>query len=572
VAVTSVGSIVPGKEVILRGKNLARLESLVVAGQSVPFTAVSDRQVKFTAPSDLLEACDVDGRAISVVANGVVEARGALAVPPSVSLKVGESRILSEQEVSCLQLPAGNEEYLFHVSDLRTAFGSPQTVFRLRTRTAEGGLAAASGAAASAAWLTMGAGPHFHLSAGPALREAATASGKRIVVEPRLATAQVGDTIRMLDLTKPESLGSDPDKAAYLEVVILAVSGDHVIASRTDYPGLEELMRPAKRQELEHAAAIIDKVTVPAVRAVIDPNFVAPQGAGGRTFTLFDHALPEVGGSAGSADLYPQDVTPLSHEIVRVTVNGVEAGTPQGLASLILHQMGHAADALYRYHQGLPFDFSDGSWYTEAIAEQVIETAARIAIGQELQADLRRTGEGDVPGIGHMARWPSRRTDASPFHHASVGPYDTGARLLLYARQKLDLLGLDATGKTLHQRLREKGGFGIQHIAEVVGMSPRDLLAEVHLAELTDDLIGGSHTLPQIEAWDNTPEVPRDYSVIGGQGHVLSRTEPYAEMVVVSAGNKQYWYVPGERDRGLTLQVDQTNLEDHHQVRLTRLR
>lgn len=576
VSLKEVGPLVPGEETWVSGRNLSRLTSLAVDGQAVGFEPVSETQVQFIVPKSVEAACDVEGRRVEVVANGTAKVSGRLDLKSTLSLEVGESRVLAAGELDCLRFPAGPEEWVLHVSDFRAERGIAEKVFDLSTRTVAKDASSPvplplrpvlSGVGSG--FLHPGASVGSH-SAAP-IRSHVGSAAERIVVEPDLATAEVGDTLMFVDWWNPDAIDATvPDESFLLETVVVAAEGSHVIVVTTDYPDWESFTKGERRRRVQKAAALVDEYAVGAIRSVMQPGFEVNQGAKGRTFTKIDPRLPYEGGAGAGNDLYGQDYHPFTAEIMATTVNGVEDMSAEGLAALIIHELGHSAEALIHYRNG----WRGGSrgWYLEAVAELVAETAGRMSTGKGTGAMLRES----KVHLDFLSEWPSWRTDLSPWgtDHVSSngGAYDMAPRLLLYARQKLGQLDFEHPGPTLHQQLMAMGRWDIAAVAEVVGMGVREFLDEAHLAFLTDDRIAGPHSLPQLEAWNTAPLEPGDYEPQVKGGHLLSRTEGVKVRAEVMPGHHQHWYVDGDESRGLSVQIENLTLQDHHQVRLTRLR
>jgi hypothetical protein len=78
--------------------------------------ARSDSVAEFRVPS--MRACETDMRAVKVSADGSAPIGAVVRVPPSVSLRPAESRVLTEDDLRCLRLAAADEDYVLSAANL----------------------------------------------------------------------------------------------------------------------------------------------------------------------------------------------------------------------------------------------------------------------------------------------------------------------------------------------------------------------------------------------------------------------------------------------------------------------
>lgn len=595
--VTSVDPLVATERARLYGKGLAGLKQLSVDGQSVPFTVVSDEIVEFTVPT--MRACETDGRSVELVLDGTIKANGVASVHNTLRLEVGESRVLDANDLQCLQLSGRDEDYLLAVAN----FSREKVIdrpFQLRTYTAvrnetveplRADPASNQLPAQTASEVALGFASSAPIAPSPAFVSFDKAADQRRPFDD-YAGASVGDTLRFVDWgdSRSHSARTEEEVPVYHGVVI-ALAGRHMIVVDTRLPNASEFLKPASQARFQTAAAIADQYTIPAVRAVIDPAFEPPSGAGGRIVTIIQN-IRSFGG-VRSADLNLQH--PFASDMFTIFLSDRALSVPAGLiAQTIIHEVAHLTEVLLvrdgRSAQSI-------GWYSEALAEVVAEMAARMALGHETQAPASRFASPGVP-ISMLARSPSHGASIdSPWgpigsSQGAVGPgaYDRGARILMFAQEKLGVYQFNPTAPTLFQRMAAKAPidlnrplsellsyWGIEAIAHEVGMTPEELLEQSMLADLTDDLLPQSAVqrfhVPQIITWDHSVSGGADrYSKIARPEHILPRDVAREGVVGVPAGGYQYWYIPGQAGRGLSLRATDLDLKPHHKAIIVRLR
>jgi|SRR5690625_708430 len=259
----------------------------------------------------------------------------------------------------------------------------------------------------------------------------------------------------------------------------------------------------------------------------------------------------------------------------------------------MIHEIAHLVDHIAHEHGTGPRSLG---WYTEAVAVAVEDMAARMMVGQEKQAPVSRLLSDGVIN-SRIARSPMHNaTVDSPWGKigsegdgGSLGPYLRGAQILRFAQQKLGQNNFSPSGMLLHQRLMARASrytntsdiegmiasWGIDAIAEEIGMTAEELLEQSMLADLTDDLLEEEAIqrfgIPQVAAWDNSPE-SLEYFWTYNRDRVLSRQSTDAVSVKVPAGGYQYWYIPASDAHGLSIKANNVQLESHHKVQIMRLR
>ncbi|HLM66982.1 MAG TPA: hypothetical protein VK358_05600, partial [Longimicrobium sp.] len=117
VHLTSVDTLRPGQIAHVRGSGLTHLRSLLLDGvAATELVARSDSVAEFRVPS--MRACETDMRAVKVSAEGSAPLGAVVRVPPSVALRPAESRVLTEDDLRCLRLPAADEDYVLSTANL----------------------------------------------------------------------------------------------------------------------------------------------------------------------------------------------------------------------------------------------------------------------------------------------------------------------------------------------------------------------------------------------------------------------------------------------------------------------
>lgn len=575
-------SLIAGGEGVLTGTGLDGLAgSITVDGQAVSVTSRSASEVRFRMPAS--RPCDVDARAVAIVA-GTVTYSGALAVPGVTRMQVGESRVLAMTELAnlCIQLPAGAEEYVLSSLNrsLDEGSGTVDTMFTLRTHTAGGAQPAAASARAAAG----GAAPPWtEIAPSPGPRQAAAAARVSYAAAPvpfdsRYATAAAGDTVHWVDYAAPAAFRSgfcDLPKGSVptYPVIVAAVSstGRTVIGIDARSPRLQEWFRAEQRVLLTRVAEIADRNALPAVREVMNRDHAPAAGGGGRWWHIFSSAAR---GFTLDGAGRPQAACRWNSEVAAtlgpdVPLTG-ESQVP-AVAAYLIHEYGHQADQVEQIRRHGAVQASVPGWLSEAWAQSVQETAARLASSQPTAARFDRLGpDAPLPDF-YVSAW-GVRPEPSPWRAADPyprGPYEQGTRFLLYLRERWGDAPLGSVRPRFYQRVAELGRYDPASLASLVGTTPESLLDAWALAEATDDLVDPSvaaaRGLPQIATW-----------VPGGEGggRAISRSQDAAVAVAAGRGNYAAWYLPArfaDAGRGASLTFTDVRAGPYL-VRLTRLR
>jgi hypothetical protein len=625
-----IEGLIPGQVATVRGDQLSLLSSLTLDGQTVTFEKVSETEGRFVVPE--LRACETDGRVVEVVANrGEKKLSAPVLLPGALTLEVGESRVLTAQDLACLQLSRADAAYVLSVANFKVVEPlATEPVFTLKSFGAQ-----ARGSSTAPSWSRSTAGAsgfsfapdaaaarHGEVSASQARLMASVAASSAGTVrpdpkahtpvapiDPRMSTAGVGEVFHLVDKQKlmdnlrVDTRGTLPrEKAPLMEVKVVAVAGRHVFVIATDDPEAANFDLPEVRQKLQEAALLSERYAIAAIQKAFAPGYDGWPGAGGRIFTLFRPLYAGTqGGVVETSPPYDDShyFDRFSNEAPILAVDHkIWTSTPAAISTIVVHELAHVADDGARFWDyGLATGSSTG-WYGEALATNAEETAARLYSSQETGAKYK-----SGTGLGtDLAYWPSTTAhEQSPFGRlgdrmttAGPGAYDTGARFMLYAREKLGSAGFhNAPGATLHERLAARAqargeidpnrhatldaNFAPQAIAEVLDMPLEQLLDEFVQAELTHGLIDEAvlreKHLPQIRSWGLSVPAERGIPAHTLPTHRLERNQDtQARAVTVPMGGHDHWYVPAEKDKGLSIQATDVQLQVHHKVRLTRLR
>lgn len=571
-------SLVAGGEGVLTGTGLDRLTgTLSVDGKTVTVASRTATEVRFTMPPP--RPCEVDARSVAI-ASGAVTFEGKLTVPGVTRLEPGESRILAAGELAslCVKLPAGSEEFVLSAVN-RSLDDRPtgaEAMFTLRVHTSGSGPAATALVAGDAGVAHREVAPH------PGARLAA---GARVAYAPapvpfdhRYATAAAGDTVRWVDYAAPAAFRSGfceipKDSVPTYPVIVAAVSstGRTVIGIDARNPRLQEWMRADQRALLMRVANIADRNALPAVREVMNRDHAPATGGGGRWWHIFSSAAAgftlDGAGRPQSACRWNSEVATTLGPDVPLTS---EAQVP-GVAAYLIHEYGHQADQVEQIRRFGAMQTGVPGWLTEAWAQSVQETAARLASAQPTAARFDRLDpDAPLPDF-YVSAW-GVRPEPSPWRAADPyprGAYEQGTRFLLYLRERWGDAPLGTTRQRFYQRVAELGRYDPASLASLVGDSPESILDAWALAEATDDLVDQSAVaargLPQIATW-----------VPGGEGggRALSRTQDASIAVAAGRGNYAAFYLParfGDAGRAASLTFEDVRAGPYL-VRLTRLR
>ena len=578
--IDSVRDLVPGKQSALKGRNLNRLTALELDGIPVDFTA-TDSLVSFTVPAG--PECDVDGREVSIRANGKEEGAGVVRVDDALELRVGESQILDAESLRCLQMGRGSERYVMSAGSFaRKPQTGSQFTFRALGTTGDEGTSVAQTMARAGGLHGFHGHDHAH---DPV--EAIAPSSDDFEYEPfdDYAHASVGDTLQFVDWGQPgiEGASAREDVPSYEGVVLALVGNQMVVVDQTiDDPGRFE--DPEVIERLTKAAELAEELSEPALKAVFGPDVRFAPGAGGRAI----HIIRTL--SSGAAGLYhPLDVMPVRWSsniyVTALSERVVDRQSPGSTASTMIHELAHAVD---REPRARGVGQTSAGWYAEAVAVATQDAAARIQRGGLYEAPPE-SGEGLLPSrlldTKYTARmhspWGAESREGGP---RGPGSYSRGGDIVRFVQEQFDEHEL----WRVHQGLRANHEaersitdhpaptfWGIDALANLIGMAPEDVLEKSMLQELTygflDPDVARAEGTPVTRSWAPS-DTPRDRLVTMDPRWVLTRGESAAHSIDIPPGGYGFWYVFGDEKRGLSLTSDQLPSDEAHRIRLTRLR
>ncbi len=592
--VTSVDTLRPGQIAQVRGSGLTSLRSLLLDGvAATELLARSDSVAEFRVPS--MRACETDMRAVKVTADGSAPIGAVVRVAPSVSLRPAESRVLTEDDLRCLRLPAADEDYVLSAANLAVPTAeveSPRMLVSVRllgTGDATASTLASSDARGSLApFPARGAGTQVE----PAMPERAALTGTYsqapVPFDPRYATAVAGDTLRFVDWYsgKPGICHQPADSVPSFQAKVVAVSGQVAVAVDLRHPSASAFLDPAKLGWLRDAAAMTDRWLLPTMRSIFDADYLPPAGGGGRYYLLLGFMPAAFQSFAGYAVDGPlpgmtvasQASCPRASEMV-VSLLSADWFAPQEYqnanwaAGLFLHEYAHNADLLTSRRGRIAGILGEG------LATLAEETASRIASGQPLRARHSAVGV-DAPGGVHAGALGMWGTNPALGPWQSNGRYGTNARMLLFLRELADEASVDHGRRpTLYQRLIEapidwlNRPAVIAHITSVLGIDYADLIDRQTLASVTAGLIdpGVVHDLPRYTSWDHSERARVSGPLSAGFPGRASRRVSTEHTLAAADGGHAALYLMGDGPRGTSLELV-SMAPTGRNVRLTRLR
>ncbi|CAA9357692.1 MAG: hypothetical protein AVDCRST_MAG68-4192 [uncultured Gemmatimonadetes bacterium] len=544
-------TLTSGAEGVLRGTALDKLSgNLTVDGTTVVPSVRTASEIRFTMPVG--RPCEVDGRPVQVQAGALTHA-GALDVPSTLSLQVGESRVLTREQLAslCLQLPAGNESYvLTALNPSLTPAAAPDALFTVRTWSASG--AAAASLQTSPATLApvrerrnRAPGPLQGAGAGHSY------SDSPVPFDPRYATATVGDTVTWANLDNPNVYCDEPrEKIPTFPVIVAAVStsGKTVLAFDARSPHAAAWMSSENRARVTRAANMMDRWAVPAVQAVMDPGYRQINGGGSRWWHVFRTDV--VGFGTDVRVSVPRSMCAYSSEMAATLSTDAPPqsdGQMEYLAAILIHEYAHHAEDVYAVRRwGTTVPPSTASWpIFEAWAQTVQETAARLASNQHTNARYTALGTG-IPypdfyldGYGEA---PAKSPWGGGTGTSRGGYYDQGTRFLMFLRERWGDAAANTTHERFYSRVMALQTRDVPSFARLVGLSATEALDYWSLAEATDNLVDSAavaaHNLPQIVSW-----APQDLGPLSAL--TLSRHTNAMRALNVGPGNYAALYAVG---------------------------
>ena len=587
--VTSVDTLRPGQIAHVRGSGLTGLRSLRLDGvEATELVARSDSVAEFRVPS--MRACETDMRAVKVSADGSAPVGAVVRVPPSVSLRPAESRVLTEDDLRCLRLPAADEDYVLSAANLAIPTAeveSPRTLASVR-------LLGTGDATASALASSEAPGPNAPFSARgagtplePAMPERAALAGSYsqapVPFDPRYATAAAGDTLRFVDWFSgtPQICHQPAESVPSFRAKVVAVSGRVAVVVDLRHPSAAAFLDPAKNGWLRDAAAMTDRWLLPTMRSVFDADFQPPAGGGGRFYVLLGSLSFGLGfaydGPLPTVNVASQASCPRASEMVVSLHSADRFALPQNqnasfAAGVFIHEYAHNADLLTSRRD------RTASILNEGLATLAMETASRIASGQPLRARHSAVGS-DAPATfeGALGMWG---TEPALGPWQSNGRYGANARMLLFLRELAGEASVDHGRRpTLYQRLIHapvdwlNRPAVIAHITSVLGIDYAGLTDRHTLASVTAGLIdpGVVHDLPRYTSWDHSERARLSGPLSAGFPGRASRRASGEHTLAAADGGHAALYLMGDGPRGISLEL--VSLAPAARIlRLTRLR
>jgi hypothetical protein len=525
---------------------------------------------------------------VKVSADGSAPIGAIVRVPPSVSLRAAESRVLTEDDLRCLRLPAADEDYVLSAANLAiptAELEAPRMLVAVR-------LLGTGDAPAAALASADARGPLAPLSARgagtplePAMPDPAARTGRYAQApapfDPRYATAVAGDTLRFVDWFSGRAriCQLPADSVPSFRAQVVAVAGQVAVVVDLRHPSA--YLDPARLGWLRDAAALTDRLLLPTMRSVFDADYRPPAGGGGRFYLLLG-ALPSATGFAYDGPLPTVNVAsqascPRASEMVVSLHSADRFALPQNqnanfAAGVFIHEYAHNADLLTSRRD------RTASILNEGLATLAMETASRIGSGQPLHARHSAVG-GDAPSPfeGALGMWG---TEPALGPWQSNGRYGANARMLLFLRELAGEASVDHGRRpTLYQRIIYapvdwlNRPAVIAHVTSVLGIGYADLTDRQALASVTAGLIdpGVAHDLPRYTSWDHSGRARLVGPLSAGFAGRASRRASGEHTLAAADGGHAALYLMGDGPRGVSLELV-SMAQAARIVRLTRLR
>jgi hypothetical protein len=590
ITLTHVDGLTPNATATLHGSGLLSLSEIRLDGVTVPLIAGGTNESRtFVVPQ--LVACETDGRPVQISVSGAA-LEGRMQVAAARQLEPGQSIVLAPKAGDCIQLPAGDHDYVVTAvnTTIMEAGNQPlETLLRFTT----GFGSAATGASRAVASLSAARASFTEAPASPVRYSSTPASvGGNIPFDPKYVTAKVGDTVRFANAyelrktpdycnayTREEARASD--QLSY-PVEIAAIAGGFVIAVDLRVPEAAKHLTPTGKAELQRAAETAEPVLLRAIRNIITADAQLIDGPGGRHYFLISSAkvldpsqppFTAIAGDAITGRLTAQCA--LSSGMHSSVYDFSLPDNPLHLASVMVHEYTHNVAAQHSNSNNT----ASAWWLTEPLAVNAQETAARMASNQPTNARLDRL----APNAPYEAQFlhPTWGNVGRRGFQATGEQYRLGALFYLLLREQAGDAGLEQRSPTLYQRIFTPGSYyefeGSQQnlklwqtVERVMGKSAAELLDYMALAAATDDLVDpaavAKHKLPQIQSWDSR-------SLSANRKPSRTQSRMLANPVTLEAAPTGYdaAYYLAEHGIGLSLSVSEAK-SSHTIVRVTRLR
>lgn len=590
VVVTSVDTLRPGQVAQVRGSGLTNLKSVMLDGvAATELVSTSDTVAQFRVPS--MRECETDMRAVQLAADDADPIGGVVRVPPSITLGVAESRVLTADDLECLQLPGADHDYVLSAAStvIPTTENEalrPLVSVRVFAAGNPGASLATSDASALRASFTRDAGALLEPDISGQAPLTSNYSQAPVQFDPDYATAVVGDTLDFVDWFSGAAQICQQSAATVpsFKAKVVAIAGQVVVVADLRQPVAGAFLNAPSLAWLHNSAAVTDELLLPTMRSIFDPDYVPLAGGGGRFFVVLGNVpgLPGFAGFAydgplGTANIFPQSSCPRSSEMVVSTVNAQVLSVPQNqtvsfVSGLFLHEYAHSADFITSGRG------KTSSILNEGLATLAEETASRIATGQPLGARHILVGS-DAPAItgGALGLWGTQ-PQLGPWQFN--GRYGRNARMLMFLRELAGEASVNHGRKpTLYQRLiyapidwlDRPSVIGL--ITSELDIEYADLIDRETLASVTAGLIapGVVHTLPRYTSWDHTERAiasgPRSD---GFAGRASRRTNGDYGLGAADGGHAAL-YLMADGPRGASLEL-LSIAQVSRIIRLTRLR